>query len=463
MSKDKNKTAAPVRKNETLEAEIIDLTHEGMGVAKIEYYPIFIEGALVGETVEFKVIKTKKTFGFGKLLKVIEKSPDRVEIEDKVYAQTGTMPLQHLSYPAQLNFKKEQVEKVLSKIGNLSDIAVEEVIGMDDPFGYRNKAQVPVRKIDGRLTTGFFRKNSHDVIPIEDFKIQDPKIDQAILTVRDIMRKFHVKPYNEKAHTGWLRHIIVRRGYFSGELMVVLVTNTHDFHREEEIVSALTRALPEMVSLIQNINTEKTNVILGSESRVLFGQDSYKDNLLGFTFTISHQSFYQVNPVQTEKLYQTAVDFAGLSGNETVIDAYCGIGTLTLALSRQAKHVYGMEIVEPAIENAKLNAETNGVANVSFEVGPAENIITEWAKADKRADVIVVDPPRKGLAPEFIDAVLTMKPEKMVYVSCNPGTLARDLKILSESGYTVEKVQPVDMFPQTYHVETVVLMSRVDK
>ncbi|EXJ22986.1 RNA methyltransferase, TrmA family [Alkalibacterium sp. AK22] len=459
MAKNKTHKKAPVSKNEVLKAEIVDLTHEGAGVAKIDYYPVFIEGALIGETVEFKIVKTKKTFAFGKLIKVIEKSPDRVEVVDKVYAQTGTMPLQHLSYPAQLAFKKKQVETVLQKIGKLEGIKVNEVIGMDSPLGYRNKAQVPVRKIDGRLTTGFFRKNSHDVLPIEDFQIQDPEIDQAIVRIRDIMRQFHVKPYNEKAHTGWLRHIIVRRGHSSKELMVVLVTTNHDFHREEEIVTAIKKALPELVSLIQNINPEKTNVILGSESRILWGEDNYKDQLMGFTFSIGHQSFYQVNSVQTEQLYRTAVDYAGLTGQETVIDAYCGIGTLTLALAQKAEKVYGLEIIEPAIENARLNALNNSVSNVEFKVGPAEEIITEWAEAQLQADVIVVDPPRKGLAPEFIESVLTMKPEKMVYVSCNPATLARDLKLLTEGGYTVEAVQPVDMFPQTYHVECVVLMS----
>lgn len=463
MAQSKKKWKAPVQKNESLQGEVVDLTHEGLGVVKVDQYPLFVEGALTGETIQFKVIKVGKKFGFGRLEKILTESPHRVEIVDKVYAQTGTMSLQHLTYEAQLAFKKEQVEKVLSKIAKLPEVEVNDVIGMDYPYGYRNKAQVPVRKIDGRLTTGFFRKNSHDLIPLEDFVIQDPEIDQVIVAVRDIMRKYHVKPYNETEHKGWLRHIIVRRGHFTGEVMVILVTNSDEFHRQEEIVKAIQQAVPDMVSLIQNINTKKTNVILGKESRVLVGEDRYQDSLLGMTFNISHQSFYQVNAVQTEKLYQTAVDYAELTGEETVIDAYCGIGTMTLALAQKAKHVYGMEIVKPAIDNAKENAKLNAIENVSFEVGPAEEIIVDWSEKGKQVDVVVVDPPRKGLAPEFIEAVLTMKPEKMVYVSCNPSTLARDLKLLNEGGYEVKKVQPVDMFPQTTHVECVVLMSRVEK
>lgn len=463
MTQNKKKWKAPVQKNESLKGEVVDLTHEGLGVVKVDQYPLFVEGALTGEIIQFKVIKIGKKFGFGRLEKVLTESPDRVEIKDKVYAQTGTMPLQHLTYEAQLAFKKDQVEKVLTRIAKITDVSVNDVIGMDNPYGYRNKAQVPVRKIEGRLTTGFFRKNSHDLIPMEDFVIQDLEIDKTLLVIRDIMRKFHVKPYNETEHKGWLRHIIIRRGHFTGQLMVVLVTATDDFHRQDEIVEAIKKALPDMVSLIQNINTKKTNVILGKESKVLHGEDLYQDKLFDLTFNISHQSFYQVNPIQTEKLYQTAVDFAELTGEETVIDAYCGIGTLTLALAKKAKHVHGMEIVKPAIENALENAKINKVSNVSFEVGAAEAIIVDWAKKDKQVDVVVVDPPRKGLAPEFIEAVLTMQPKRLVYVSCNPSTLARDLKLFTEGGYEVKKVQPVDMFPQTTHVETVVLMSKVEK
>lgn len=458
----KKKWQVPVKKNEEYTTKIVDFTHEGLGIAKIENYPLFIEGAIKGEVVRFKVVKVGKKFGFGKLVEVIEKSPDRVDITDKVYRQTGTMPLQHLSYEAQLTFKKEQVENALERIGKLTEISIFDTIGMDSPYGYRNKAQVPVRKINGKLTTGFFRKNSHELIPLENFVIQDPEIDEAIIIVRDILRKYHIRPYNEEQHTGNVKHIVIRRGYYTGELMVVLVTRLNEIKRQDEVVAAMKQALPELASVVQNINPKRTNVILGTESKVLFGKDEYHDKLLGDTFSISHQSFYQVNPVQTEKLYQTAVDYAELTGKETVIDAYCGIGTLSLALAKKAKAVYGIEINAPAIENAKKNAQLNGADNVTFEVGSAEEWMTSRTQKGEKADVVVVDPPRKGLAEEFIEAVLDMQPEKMVYVSCNPATLARDLKKLHEGGYQIEKVQPLDMFPQTYHVELVALMSRVD-
>ncbi|WP_156907917.1 23S rRNA (uracil(1939)-C(5))-methyltransferase RlmD [Atopococcus tabaci] len=456
----KQKRTYPVNKNEVYTAEVEDLTHEGLGVAKVNNYPLFIEGALPGETIEFKVIKTGKSFGFGRLLEVKETSPHRVKITDKAYTHTGTMPLQHMTYEAQLAFKQNQVKNVLQRIAKLPDVPVFDTIGMDHPYGYRNKAQVPVQEVDGKLTTGFFRKRSHDLVPLEDFLIQDPKIDEAIVVVRDILRRHHIPAYNEIEHTGLIRHIVVRRGYYTGELMIVLVTRKEGIPGKDAIVEEIKEALPETVSIVQNINSKRTNVILGRQSVVLYGEDKYRDQLLGFTFEISHQSFYQINPTQTEKLYQTALDYAELTGEETVIDAYCGIGTITLALAQKAKHVHGIEIVAPAIDNAKRNAELNQVNNVSFEVGAAEDIMVQWAKDGKTADVLVVDPPRKGLDSQFIDAVLMMQPKRMVYVSCNPSTLARDLALLSEGGYTVHKAQPVDMFPQTTHVESVVLMSR---
>lgn len=456
-----NKQGAPVAKNDVLEGEIIDLTHEGLGISKLGGYPLFIEGALINETVEFKVIKVGKNFGVAKLIKIIKESPDRVEVTDRAYAQTGTMPLQHLTYEAQLKFKKNQVENVLQKIGKLPDVKVNDVIGMDNPFGYRNKAQIPVRKHNGKLETGVFRKNSHDLIPMEDFKIQDLEIDKAVIVVRDIMRKYNVKPYNEKDNTGNLRHILVRRGYHTGEMMITLVTRTPKLFPHSKIVPDILEALPEVVSIVQNVNPKKTNVILGQEVIVLHGEDKYQDKLLNHTFEISHRSFFQVNTSQAEVLYSKVLEFAQLTGEETVIDAYCGIGTITLALAEKAKEVYGIEIIEPAVLDARRNAELNGIENVTYQVGAAEDVMLDWSKEGREADLLVVDPPRKGLEGQFIDAVIKMQPKKMVYVSCNPSTLARDLALLVEGGYTVEQVQPVDMFPQTSHVETVVLMSRV--
>ena len=453
---------APVSKNEYVTLTAVDMTHQGMGVCKVDQYPIFVEGLLVGETAKIKIIKIGKSFAYGRLMNLIETSPERVEVMDKAYAQSGIMPLQHLSYQGQLAFKKQQVENVLERIAKMPEVPVFDTIGMDQAYEYRNKAQIPVRSIKGQLETGFYRRNSHDLIPMEDFQIQDPKIDEAIIVVRDLLRKFKINPYDEENNRGTIRHIIVRRGYYTKELMIVLVTRTNSLPNKNELVDEIVEALPETVSVIQNINSKRTNVILGRNSTVLFGEDNYTDELLGYTFNISHQSFYQVNPTQTESLYDKVLEYAELTGEETVIDAYSGIGTITLALSKQAKQVYGVEIVASAVENAKKNAQVNNVENVSFEVGAAEDVMVEWAKEGRKADVLVVDPPRKGLDERFIDAALEMQPERIVYVSCNPSTLARDLKLFAEGGYTVEKAQPVDLFPQTIHIETVVSLKRTE-
>lgn len=450
----------PVNKNEQHTVTIEDLTFEGMGVAKINGYPLFIEDALPGEKAEVKIHKTGKTYGYAKVMNRLNSSKDRVPLKNRSYTRAGIAPLQHMSYAAQLAFKKQQVVNVMQRIARMPEVPVLNTIGMEEPWGYRNKAQVPVRKVEGLLTTGFFRKNSHDLIPMEDFYIQDPKIDEAIIAVRDIMREYGVKPYNEKDNTGNLRHIVVRRGYHTGEMMIVLVTRTAKLFPTSKIIPAIQEALPEVVSIVQNVNPRGTNVILGEDAIVLYGEDKYRDELMGNTFEISHRSFYQVNPLQTEKLYQTVLDFAAMTGEETVIDAYCGIGTITLALAKKAKEVYGIEIVEMAVEDAKRNAALNGVENVTYQLGAAEEVMLKWAEEERTADLLVVDPPRKGLEGQFIDAVLEMKPSKMVYVSCNPATLARDLALLAEGGYNVEKIQPVDLFPQTNHVESVTLLTR---
>lgn len=452
------KSKYAVEKNKSYEAEVLDLTYEGMGVVKIDNYPLFIEGALTGEKIHFKVIKTNKNFGYGRLEEVLTASPDRVVVEDKIYSNTGTMPLQHMTYEAQLQFKRDQVINNLQRTAQITDIPVYETLGMEEPHGYRNKAQVPVQMIDGVLETGTYRQRSHDLIPLEDFKIQDPEIDRAIVVVRNILRKYEIEAYDEVKLTGLIRHLVIRRGYYTGELMVVLVTNASDLPHQKEITEEIVESLPEIVSVVQNINEKNTNVILGRRSRVLYGEDKYRDELLGFTFEISHQSFYQVNPLQTEKLYETAVDYADLTGQEVVLDAYCGIGTITLALSRKAKEVYGIEIVEAAIKNARKNAEINQVENVDFYVGASEEILPKWAKEGRQIDVLVVDPPRKGLDEDFIDAAVVLAPEKIIYVSCNPATLARDVKRFTENSYRAIKAQPVDMFPQTLHVETVLLL-----
>ncbi|KRO16052.1 23S rRNA (uracil(1939)-C(5))-methyltransferase RlmD [Lacticaseibacillus saniviri] len=447
-----------VKKNQEMTVTIEDLTYEGLGVAKVDGYPLFIEDALPGEEVLIRVVKPLKQYGFARVQKRLTDSPDRVEVTSRAYTQTGIAPLQHLAYPAQLKFKEEQIRQLYKK--SHLDIEVLPSIGMANPTGYRNKAQVPVRDINGMLQTGFYKKRSHELIPIDDFFIQDPKIDQAIMMVRDRLREYHVPAYDERKNTGVIRHIMVRRGYYSHEMMIVLVSRVWDVPHLDEIVADITKMMPEVTSIVLNRNSKPTNVILGPSTRTLFGKDYLTDELLGSKFHISPLSFYQVNPTQTEVLYTKAVEQAGLTGNEVVIDAYSGIGTISLTMARHAKHVYGVEVVPDAVADARVNAELNDIHNVTFEVGKAEDVMQTWKDQNLQADVLMVDPPRKGLDPSFVEAVGYMLPKKMVYVSCNPATLARDIHALEEFGYQATTTQPVDMFPQTQHIESITVLTR---
>ncbi|MBF0780318.1 MULTISPECIES: 23S rRNA (uracil(1939)-C(5))-methyltransferase RlmD [unclassified Granulicatella] len=448
-----------IKKNEEYIVECIDLTYEGLGVAKIEGYPIFIDNFLPTEQARIKLIKVSKTYGVGKMIELLISSTQRVPICDKVGTWVGTMPLQHLAYSAQLEFKQNQVKHVMQHIAKMPHVPVKNTLAALKTTQYRNKAQIPVREIDGQLTTGFFRKNTHQLIPIENFVIQDPIIDEVILMVRNVLRRFNLSAYNEEKHTGDIRHIIVRRARVNGEIQIVLVTRTHKpipFEIVQEIVSHDFH----IVSIVQNINDARTNVIMGNSTKILFNEDKIYDYLLRLKFGISSRSFYQVNPEQTEVLYQQAIDAANIQKSDIVIDAYCGIGTIGLCVAKQAKHVYGVEVVPDAIVMAKENAILNGITNVTFEVGQAEDVMVKWEKSGIKADVLIVDPPRKGLDKQFIHAALAISPAKIVYISCNPATLARDLVFFADGGYSVQFVQPVDLFPQTTHVECVVLLQR---
>lgn len=454
----------PVRKNEQLEVTICDLTHEGLGVAKVAHYPLFIENALPGEQVTAQVLKVGKNFGYAKVLTRQTTSPDRVPMHDQALLRTGIAPLQHMTYGAQLLFKQSQVQNVLKKIGGLSDIPVLPTLGMAQPQGYRNKAQIPVRMLNGQLEVGFYRKNSHQLVPIEDFYIQDPAIDRALLVIRELLRRFQIVPYDEQNHTGSLRHLMIRRGYYSHEMMIVFVTKTKKLHAKTELVQAIVQALPETVSILQSYQPEKTNVILGKHITVLYGKAFIEDQLLGKTYRISAPSFYQVNTLQTEALYQIALAFANVGQQDCIIDAYCGIGTIGLSFAQRVKHVYGVDIVPEAIEDAKKNAQRNHITNTTWVADQAEQAMAKWQQDGLKPKVILVDPPRKGLTPSFIQAALKMAPEQIIYISCNPATLARDLKLFTQDApYRVEKVQPVDLFPQTFHVETVCLLTRTEK
>ncbi|MCY7032484.1 23S rRNA (uracil(1939)-C(5))-methyltransferase RlmD [Streptococcus sanguinis] len=458
----KQKEKNMLKKNDVIEVEIVDLSHEGAGVAKAEGLVFFVENALPGELIRMRVLKVNKKIGFGKVEEFLRTSDQRNENLDMAYLRTGIADLGHLNYSAQLDFKRKQVKDSLYKIAGLSDVEVLPTLGMEQPLGYRNKAQVPVRRVNGQLETGFFRKNSHDLLPIEDFYIQDPVIDQVILFTRDLLRRFDLKPYDEQGKTGLIRNLVVRRGHYSEEIMIILVTTRPKIFRVEQLIEHLTEAFPAIKSIMQNINDQPGNAIFGKDWRILYGQDYITDQMLGNDFQIAAPAFYQVNTEMAEKLYQTAIDFSELTADDVVIDAYSGIGTIGLSVAKHVKEIYGVEVIPEAIENSQKNAEINGIVNASYVCAPAEEAIQNWLKEGIQADVILVDPPRKGLTESFIKASVSMEPKKITYISCNVATMARDIKLYQELGYELKKVQPVDLFPQTHHVEAVSLLVRAE-
>lgn len=450
----------PVEKNEELDLSFTDLTHDGLGVAKVNGYAIFVPDVLPGETASVRVLKTKKGYGYGKLLKIKEKSPERVEPPCDIYDLCGGCQLQHFSYQGQLDYKSGYVRETLERIGGVKDVKVHQTLGMDEPWSYRNKVQVPVADKDGELIAGFYKKRSHSIVDMDHCLITDKVIDEIVQKAKQIAKDCDVAPYNEETHRGILRHIVARIGQNTGEVMVVLVTKTAELPFRKRFIAEITEAFPQVKSIVHNINSKRTNTIFGEVTKTIWGRDVIYDNIGEIKFAISARSFFQVNPKQTKVLYDQAMHYAGLNGEETVIDAYCGIGTISLFLAKKADHVYGVEIVPEAIEDARANAELNKLDNVTFEVGQAEKIIPAWYDQGIRADVIVVDPPRKGCDEALLQTMIDMQPKRIVYVSCNPATLARDLKVLEAGGFKTVEVQPVDMFPQTMHVECVALIEK---
>lgn len=525
----------PVSKNEETVIDIIGMNHDGEGVGRANGYTLFVQGALPGETVRVRVMKTKKQYGYAKLLEIVKASPDRVSAPCPIYDQCGGCQIQHMSYAGQLAWKRQLVVDNLQRIGKLNvmvedaetlasnvqdnkeepeqrvqddasvgemklaerlehdanqtiGLATSEVqtngsirlrlegvmneedaeqgirvlptMGMDEPWRYRNKAQVPIGVTEGGLVGGFYAKGSHRIIDMETCLIQHEHNDEVVAKVKEIGSHFGISAYNEETGRGLLRHVVVKKAFRTGEMMLVLVTNGRDIPYKDEWIGSIREAIPHVASICQNVNKKQTNVIFGDETRVLWGRDVIYDYIGDVQFAISARSFYQVNPVQTEVLYGKTVEYAGLSGKETVIDAYCGIGTISLFLAQHADQVYGVEIVPEAIEDARSNAMLNEMKNVKFEVGASEDVIPRWKEQGIEADVIVVDPPRKGCDPRLLETILEMKPERVVYVSCNPSTLARDLRVLEDGGYRTVEVTPVDMFPHTVHVECCVSLVR---
>ncbi|MCX7921219.1 MAG: 23S rRNA (uracil(1939)-C(5))-methyltransferase RlmD [Clostridia bacterium] len=451
---------AEVVKNEEYTIEITGMTHEGQGVGRVNNFTVFIDGALVGEKVRIKVIKINKNYGVGKLLEILTPSSQRTTPFCAHYKRCGGCGIQHMNYQAQLQFKTNTVKDNIRRLGKLEDVVIHDTIGMENAMNYRNKAQYPVGQVKGNTLIGFYATRSHDIIDITSCGIQSSVSDKVRQVCKDFIIKNNIEIYDEEKGTGLIRHIMTRVGYKTGEVMVVVVINKDDLPRKQQLVKELTSAIPEIRSILLNINKKKTNVILGDRNVKLYGEEVITDYIGRYKFNISPLSFFQVNPVQTEVLYSKALEYAGLTGKETVFDLYCGIGTISLFLSEKAKKVYGVEVVEEAIDDARENARINGVENIEFMVGEAERVIPEVYKSGVTADVVVVDPPRKGCDEVLLETLVDMQPQRIVYVSCNPSTLARDLKYLEEKGYKAVEVQPVDMFPQTAHVETVVLIER---
>ncbi|HBT19361.1 MAG TPA: 23S rRNA (uracil(1939)-C(5))-methyltransferase RlmD [Clostridiaceae bacterium] len=454
-----------MKKNDELVLEFVDQGHQGEGIGKSGHYPLFVDYALPGEKALVKVLKANKNYGFGKLLEVLEKSPHRVDPPCPYYEQCGGCHLMHVDGEGQRSFKKKRVSDALTRIGKSTFDQVEDTVGMEVPYAYRNKVQIPLGRVQGKFVAGFYAKRSHRIIDIEKCMVQHPQGDAVLGILRLWAEKFQLSTYQEDQGVnpkGLLRHVMVRKGFHTGDLMVVLVVTNKDVPHLEELLQEL-KGLEGFQSLLLNINKEETNVVLGKENMIIYGKEAIHDTIGPFTFKISPYSFFQVNPKQTEVMYEKAMAYAGLTGEETVFDCYSGAGTISLFLSQKAKKVYGIEVVKEAVADAKENAKINEVENVEFLLGKSEEVILELMNQGIYADVVVVDPPRKGCDPILLEAIGEIKPKRLVYVSCDPGSLGRDVGIMESLGYQVEKVTPVDNFPQSFHVETVVLMSRVEK
>ena len=448
------------RKNDLVTLEIEDCGIDGEGIGKADGFTVFVKDAVIGDTVTAKIIKAKKNYGYGRLMEVLKPSPYRVEPKCEFARQCGGCQLQALSYDQQLVFKTNKVKGHLERIGGFTDIPMEPIIGMDELFHYRNKAQFPVgRNKEGKIVTGFYAGRTHNIIENRDCALGVAENKEVLDRVIAHMEKYGIEPYNEATGKGLVRHVLIRYGYFTKEVMVCLILNGNKLPKEEQLVKSLCE-IPGMTSITINVNKKRSNVILGEEICLLWGQEYITDRIGDISYQISPLSFYQVNPMQTQKLYAKALEYADLHGQETVWDLYCGIGTISLFLAQKAKFVRGVEIVPAAIENAKENAKLNGLENTEFFVGKAEEVLPrEYKKNGVYADVIVVDPPRKGCDETLLETMIEMNPDRIVYVSCDSATLARDLKYLCERGYELRKVCPVDQFGMTVHVETVVLLS----
>lgn len=451
-----------MKKNTYFDGECVDLTHEGQGIVKVDGMIYFVKGMLPGEKGQLKVIKQLKNYGIARLIELKIPSTQRVEPLCPIYKQCGGCHLQHLSYEGQRQFKQKRVKDVMERIAKV-DVEVQPTLMQKDPWYYRNKVQMPVGYVNNQLEIGFYKQHSNDIIPMKKCYIQNEMSNKLVNRVKQLMVEHNIKAYDKITHKGIVRHILTKYGYHTNELMLVLITNGKNFKWRNLFIETLTQEFPNLKTIVQNVNERHDNVILGQKEHIWYGPGYIQDTLNGLTFNISSKSFYQINPVQVEVLYNKAIELADIQKTDIVIDAYCGIGTISLSMAKYAKKVIGVEVVEEAIEDAKLNAKINNIENVDFIVDDATHYMVELAKNNTHIDVVVVDPPRKGCSKEVLEAINILNPRKLVYISCDVATQARDIAILKEYGYGVDFCQPVDMFPATYHVENIVLLSKENK
>lgn len=447
-----------VEKNEFYDVDFVDMTHDGMGVCKIDGFPIFVKDALKGESANIKIIKVGKSFGFGRVHEMISESPFRKKPICDHYFECGGCNLMHMNYQMQLDFKKHRTKETLRKLGRI-DTKVHDTVGMANPYYYRNKAVIPFGERNGKLIAGLYKNRSHDIVDIKRCYII-PKIDSDIIKfLKVVFNDINIKAYDELTNTGIIKHIIIRSSHKFDDISVTIVTYTSKLPKKEVIIQRLVQKFSRIKSIVHNINSDKTNVVFGKKSKIIFGEDMIRDEINGIMFEISHRSFYQVNPIQTEELYSKAIEYAELTGNEVVIDSYCGIGTIGLSAAPYAKTILGVDVVKEAIENAKQNAINNKISNAKFVTGKAEKVIKDWKNYD--VDVLFIDPPRKGVDKAFLETIVEMKIKRIVYISCNVSTLARDLNFLQANNYLVEETTPFDMFPQTNHIESVTKLTLI--
>jgi 23S rRNA (uracil1939-C5)-methyltransferase len=452
--------AVPIKLGQKIEIRVEGYGHEGEGVGRYRNFTVFIPEVLRGELVYIKITEVKKNFSRGMVLKILQPAPERVTPLCRIANDCGGCQLQHLNYADQLHLKQQRVTDAVERIGGLKGITIHPVLGMNDPWHYRNKVQYPFGIENVTVVMGFYRKGTHRIVPLKECLLQTELTNKIAGQVKILVEKYHVSVYDEQNDAGLLRHVLIKQGSRTGEVMVAFITRSEQFLAAEKIAHELVNLFPEIKSVVQNINSTPGNVILGPRTKVIFGLDTITEHIGRFKFKIAAESFFQVNPLQTEVLYRKAVEYAGLSGRETVLDAYCGVGSLTLFLAEQAKKAYGIEVVTEAVKNATENAALNEIKNVQFVVGATEKVLPQLVKGGITFQVGVVDPPRSGCEEAVLKSLTENKVGRIVYVSCNPSTLARDLKFMDNLGYKVAEIQPVDMFPHTHHVECVARVER---